>query len=67
MIKVRLLRPLDGKSDGEIAEYPEVDAKRLQSMGVVEITSKVEAAPVNKMIAAPDNKDVQRPGKRKAN
>ena len=68
-VKVKLLRPLDGKPDGETATYPEVDAKRLQDGGVVkilgpaaaekpqpEVEVKAEPAPENKMEAAPVNK-----------
>ena len=58
MIKVKLLRPLDGKSEGETAEYPENDAKRLASRGVVEIVNQAKQAeaPANKAEPAPANK-----------
>jgi hypothetical protein len=39
-VKVKLLRPLDGTSEGSIVEYPADDAKRLQGLGVVEILGK---------------------------
>lgn len=68
MIKVKLLRPLDGKAEGGTAEYPDLDAKRLERRGAVEIIGKVkEAQPTeNKMADAPTNKDVQRATKRKS-
>jgi len=66
MIKVKLLRQLDGRAEGETAEYPELDAKRLEEMGVVDVIEE-KAAPAanNKMALAPHNKDVQRPTKQK--
>lgn len=49
MIKVKLLRPLDGQPEGGNALYPEADAKRLQARGLVEIVkTKAEPAPKNK-------------------
>jgi hypothetical protein len=58
MVKVKLLRPLDGKAEGETAEYPEADAKRLDARGVVQIIgTKADPAPANKARpAAPSNK-----------
>lgn len=71
MLKVKLLRPLDGMPEGETAEYPELDAKRLEETGVVEIVGKaVEAKeapePENKMVPAPANKAAARPSRKKA-
>lgn len=61
-IKVKLIRPLDGKSIGETAEYPEADAKRLAHLGAVEIVGgKAAPAVENKMApAVQDKSDVQR-------
>jgi hypothetical protein len=62
-IKVKLLRPLDGKDVGETAEYPASDAKRLESRGAVEIVGGRKSAPAveNKAAPEPENKaDVQR-------
>jgi len=57
MRKVKLLRPLDGKPEGETAEYPELDAKYLAEKGVVELIEEKQApAPENKAEAAPANK-----------
>ena len=57
MIKVQLLRPLDGLAAGETAEFPEADAKRLEGYGAVKIVAtKAEPAPKNKMAASPTNK-----------
>ena len=56
MFEVKLLRPLDGKSEGDTAEYPEADAKRLEARGIVEIVGKSAPAPENKMEPAPENK-----------
>lgn len=56
-IKVKLLRPLDGKETGSIAEYPDIDAKRLSARGAVEIISeKAAPPPANKMAPAVQNK-----------
>lgn len=55
MVEVKLIRPLDGKPEGSIAEYPEADAKRLQARGLLKIVGK-KAAPENKMEPAPENK-----------
>lgn len=61
-IKVKLLRPLDGKDEGDTAEYPERDAKRLEQRGAVKIIGVKAAAPVeNKKAPESENKaDVQR-------
>ena len=64
MIKVKLLRPLDGRSIGDTPSYPEEDAARLKEMGCVEIIGKVEAPTENKMQPAPENKDVRRVAKK---
>ena len=66
MTKVKLLRPLDGRAEGDTAEYPDLDAKRLEQRGAVKIIGKAEPASENKMADAPENKDVQRTTKRKA-
>lgn len=59
-IKVKLLRPLDGKEVGATAEYSDADAKRLEQRGAVEIiTEKAQKAapsPENKMAPAVQNK-----------
>ena len=62
MVEVKLIRPLDGKAEGETADYPENDAHRLEKRGAVKIIgpSKQAAAPENKMEQAPENKDVTR-------
>jgi len=62
MVEVKLIRPLDGKSEGDTADYPENDAKRLEKRGAVKIIgpSKQAAAPENKMEQAHENKDVSR-------
>lgn len=56
-VKVILLRPLDGKLVGAIADYPETDALRLERRGAVEIV-KGKSAPKleNKMERQPQNK-----------
>ena len=61
-IKVKLLRPLDGKDAGETAEYPERDVARLERRGAVERLGKKAAPAVeNKKSPDPDNKaDLQR-------
>lgn len=65
MIKVKLLRPLDGRAEGEQAEYPKADAERLAAMGVVEIVAKKQAsAPANKAKAPPANKRAVTPEKK---
>lgn len=57
MQKVKLLRPLDGKFEGDTAEYPELDAKRLIEAGVVELAEEKQAsAPENKAEPAASNK-----------
>lgn len=57
MQKVKLLRPLDGKAEGETVEYPEIDAERLAARGVVEIVKGKAAEPMaNKAEPAPENK-----------
>ena len=55
--KVRLLRPLDGREAGSTVDYPDIDAKRLEKRGAVEII-KEKAAPAhqNKMAEEPLNK-----------
>ena len=55
--KVKLLRPLDGMPIGSVVDYPEDDAKRLESTGVVSfVNEKAAPAPLNKMAKAPRNK-----------
>jgi len=55
--KVRLLRPVDGKEPGSIIEYPDLDAKRLERRGAVEIVKeKAAPAPENKKAPEPQNK-----------
>ncbi|HEY8593302.1 MAG TPA: hypothetical protein VIL42_10635 [Sphingomicrobium sp.] len=65
-IKVRLLRPLDGREIGETASYPETDARRLRDAGVVEYAAKAQGAtPRNKAEgASPSNKARQAPSKK---
>lgn len=41
--KVKLLRPLDGKDVGAIAEYPDADAARLIKRGLVEPATAAKA------------------------
>lgn len=55
--KVKLLRPLDGKEIGSVVEYSDLDAKRLERRGAVEIV-KEKAAPAsdNKKAPAVENK-----------
>lgn len=56
-IKVKLLRPLDGKAVGATVEYSEADAQRLEKRGAVQIISeKAAPAPLNKMAQEPANK-----------
>lgn len=56
-IKVKLLRPLDGKDAGETAEYPERDVARLERRGAVErVGGKSAPAPQNKMAPPVENK-----------
>lgn len=55
MVEVKLIRPLDGKPEGSIAEYPEADAKRLQARGLLKIIGKAPA-PKTKDAAPPENK-----------
>ena len=64
MISVKLLRQLDGKTEGETAEYPEEDAKRLAEAGVVEIVGKAPAAPKTKDDAPTENKAAPKPAKK---
>lgn len=56
-VQVKLLRPLDGKQTGEIAFYPDEDARTLERSGSVEIIG-AKAAPThnNKMLREPHNK-----------
>jgi hypothetical protein len=62
MVKVKLLRPLDGVEAGKTVDYPEADAQRLAEYGAVEITGKAAAAsPQTKMEAAPANKSAPKP------
>lgn len=64
MVKVKLLRPLDGRAIGDTAEYPEADAKRLAARGVVQFGGAKESqAPLNKAASAPANKSA--PAKKK--
>lgn len=63
--KVKLLRPLDGMPIGSVVEYPEDDAKRLESTGVVSfVNEKAAPAPLNKMASAPLNKAARRGAKK---
>lgn len=63
-IKVRLLKPLDGKPIGATASYDAADVKRLEALGAVKrVETKAGAspakkapAPSNKMAASPRNK-----------
>lgn len=68
-LKVRLLKPLNGRLIGSEAEYDEKDAKRLTGLGAVELVhparatkakpamkSKAAPVPANKMETAPINK-----------
>jgi len=50
---VKLLRPVDGKEVGSIAEYPDADAKRMEQRGAVEI---VKGKPAEKAAPEPENK-----------
>lgn len=45
MQKVKLLRPLDGRPEGEIAEYPVLDAAHLVELGVVELLDDAPSEP----------------------
>lgn len=59
MIRVRLLKPLNGREIGEEAEYLEADVARLEARGAVaRLAVKAEqAVPKNKAEkAAPKNK-----------
>ena len=64
MINVKLLRQLDGKPEGETAEYPDEDAKRLAADGIVEIIGKAPAAPKTKDETPPENKAAATPAKK---
>lgn len=56
MVKVRLLRDLDGKPAGATAEYPKADADRLVRRGAVTLVGG-KAAPKSKALGgAPENK-----------
>lgn len=57
-IKVKLLRPLDGKEVGSIVEYSQADASRLESRGAVQIIGKAAPEPLNKKAPEPANKAV---------
>lgn len=58
-MKVKLLRPLDGKPIGAFAEYPDADATDLAARGVVELVQeKAAQPPLNKMAPQPANKAV---------
>jgi hypothetical protein len=63
-MKVKLLRPLDGQAIGSVVEYPDDDAKTLESNGVVsfidEKAEKSAPAPLNKAEPEIQNKDVGR-------
>lgn len=54
-VKVELLRPLNGKAVGSIAEYDEADAKRLEARGAVRRVKQAKA-PENKVAPAHENK-----------
>jgi hypothetical protein len=58
MPQVKLLRPLDGKKIGDIAEYNFEDTAYLLSLGVVEEVSEKADQPVAKKSkgSAPENK-----------
>ena len=59
MVKVTLLRDLDGKKPGETAEYAKRDAERLAKAGVVRI-HRPKPAPRGKALGgAPENKAAQ--------
>lgn len=64
-MKVKLLRPLDGKDIGSVVDYPDADAKRLADSGVVEAVSdkseKAEPTPENKAALEPVNKMAPEP------
>lgn len=73
MKEVKLLRPLDGKAEGEKATYPDRDAERLKARGAVEILGdaqdeevgeKEAEAPANKAAPAPANKSALRTKKK---
>lgn len=56
-IKVKLLRPLDGKEVGSVVEYSEADAKRLAGRGAVQIVGeKAAPEPLNKKAPEVANK-----------
>lgn len=40
MVKVKLLRPLDGGYVGDVVEYTQADAERLSGYGAVEILAE---------------------------
>lgn len=57
MQKVTLLRALDGKAEGDEAQYTAADAKRLAERGLVKVVEeKQEKASENKAERAPANK-----------
>lgn len=51
--KVKLLRPLDGKHVGHVAEYPDDDAKDLERRGIV-VFHDEKAAPEAQNKMAPE-------------
>lgn len=63
-IKVKLLRPLDGKEVGAIVEYSDADAKRLEQRGAVQIVGG-KAAPEPQNKKAPEAANKASPAARK--
>lgn len=56
-VKVRLIKPLDGKPIGATASYDAADVKRLEELGaVMRVETKKAPRPANKMADAPKNK-----------
>lgn len=56
-MKVKLIRPLDGRPIGSVVDYPDEDAKRLEKSGVVSFfAEKAAPEPANKMAPAVSNK-----------
>lgn len=56
-IKVRLLKPLDGKAIGTTSAFSEADFKKLEAQGAVErVSQKAAKKPKNKKAPAPKNK-----------
>lgn len=56
-VKVKLLRPVDGRKIGAVVQFNKADAERLVARGAaVMVAAKAAPAPSNKMAEPPANK-----------